>query len=295
MWKSKHIFIHDYKLVDYFLKNDLLPFLDTQKDLNYFFIRYWNGGPHIRLRYKLDENSNDKELIVNIENILKNFREKYSEHAFEPVSYNKDVTEMENIKPDKIYPNYSIQDIEYEPEYQRYGGKNVMGMSEKLFIESSKFASTVIQNFEQNLRYSIVIDIMYECSKIAVDTGYCNDLIEFFTAYKNIWSRFEISKDIPKLDKVISRRMEVLDKNVSSQSFYSHYLNEYKKSLECIKKNQSLYEGYNIMYIAISHIHMLNNRLGVSPENEYRFSNIFIHLLSEKNLKSEDKLCGSLV
>ena len=54
MWTSKHIFIHDYKLVDVFLQENLLPLINRCA-LDKWFYSVLARGPHIRLRYKIKE------------------------------------------------------------------------------------------------------------------------------------------------------------------------------------------------------------------------------------------------
>lgn len=279
MWNSKHIFIHDYILLEKFLKNNLLPFLDKGSVDNYFYIRYWDGGPHIRLRYKLNTIEEEKKMEESLMKLLSEFKEDNCDYKFKLVTYNNAIVETENIKPSDIYPNLSIEDIVYYPEFSRYGGVDVMEKSENLFVSSSKFSSLIIQKFERNQIYSIAIDLMYGCARIANECGYFDDYKTFFYAYRGIWEKFSGSITPPELKSAIKRRVSRLkEKNVTSE-FYKSYFNDFKESLEYIKKNQKEIQPEYIMYIAISHIHMFNNRLGISPEHEYMFSNSLLEIV----------------
>lgn len=279
MWKSKHIFIHDYILLEKFLKNNLLPFLDNSSVDNYFFIRYWDGGPHIRLRYKFNTKEEESYMEESLIRLLAEFKENNSDYKFKPVTYNNAVIETENVKPSDVYPNFSIQDIVYYPEFSRYGGVAVMEKSENLFVESSKFASLIIQKFERSQIYSIAIDLMYGCARIANECGYFEDYNKFFYGYRGIWEKFSGSITPPELKSTIKRRVSRLQEETSTCEFYKSYFNCFKDSLEYIKNNQTEVHPDYIMYIAISHIHMLNNRLGISPEHEYMFSNALLEIV----------------
>nr|WP_241652848.1 lantibiotic dehydratase C-terminal domain-containing protein [Lysinibacillus sphaericus] len=121
MWVSKHLFIHDYVLIEEFLKECLLPYLDREK-VRYFFIRYWDGGPHIRLRYQTAQDAAEK-IEKELEHLLESFHLKHSSHSFQAISYDEAIIQTEGIVPTAPYPNFSIQAIEYVPELNRYGGR----------------------------------------------------------------------------------------------------------------------------------------------------------------------------
>ncbi|PGP66465.1 hypothetical protein COA00_21855, partial [Bacillus cereus] len=55
IWNSIHVFLHDSNNYHSFMEEDLNLFLQEMKKNKlidkWFFIRYWEGGPHIRLRF----------------------------------------------------------------------------------------------------------------------------------------------------------------------------------------------------------------------------------------------------
>ncbi len=126
MWVSKHLFIHDYVLIEEFLKECLLPYLDREK-VRYFFIRYWDGGPHIRLRYQTAQDAAEK-IEKELEHLLESFHLKHSSQSFQAISYDEAIIQTEGIVPTAPYPNFSIQAIEYVPELNRYGGGGSNGV-----------------------------------------------------------------------------------------------------------------------------------------------------------------------
>ncbi|MFS7256317.1 lantibiotic biosynthesis protein [Carnobacterium divergens] len=274
MWKSKHIFIHDYQLLEKFLKDKLLPYLD-EENVQYFFIRYWDGGPHIRLRYKLSET-----LAKNFENgikvLLSKFQEKYRDFPFEAVAYNPTIVQTEDIEPALPYPNFSIQAVDYIPELYRYGGEEGLELSEKLFEHSSRFAAEIIQKLNRNQRYTLAIDIMYSCAAIARKLGYFEQNQEFFKAYRKIWMQFSEHKIPVELKEALEKRIVRLQNGELDLQFYQPYLSIFKSIIYQIKQCQTTMDSIYAYYIVISHLHMLNNRLGVSPEYEFIFSNALV-------------------
>ena len=57
-WTAYHVFIWDYSVLDDFI-NNLYEKLSPSQQNNIFFIRYWEGSPHVRIRFRNIE----KELV----------------------------------------------------------------------------------------------------------------------------------------------------------------------------------------------------------------------------------------
>lgn len=277
MWTSKHIFIHDYQLIEIFLKDYLFPYMDGQT-LSYFFIRYWDGGPHVRLRYK-NQAENFEE---GIETLIKEFQMTYKDYPFQAVSYDTAIVETEEIQPVAPFPNFSIQSIAYVPELYRYGGAEAMNLSEELFECSSRFASQIIQKLTRSQRYALAIDMMYKCAKIAEELSYFSDFGNFFRAYREIWIQFKGVEFDSSIKQAITSRITRLQNGECSLHFYQAYLETFRTLIEQIKVQQTTMEPKYAYYIVISHLHMLNNRLGISPEFEFLFSDTFVK--SEANI-----------
>ncbi|QAS52233.1 thiopeptide-type bacteriocin biosynthesis protein [Halobacillus litoralis] len=271
MWVSRHIFIHDYQLIDEFLAHHLLPFMDNEWPGEYFFIRYWDGGPHIRLRYKWEESRKgiDEELFE----MLSEFCAEYEDWHFAPIDHDERVSKTEGGGAGIFYPNFSIQDIDYHPELVRYGGNTAMGASEDIFVASTQLASTVIQKISRNKRYAISFDLMYECGKLARKLGIIDSVEDFFKDYNLVWKHFSDQPEYPGLTDYLKQRTEKREMNGVVEA-YKPYLSFLGEKMRMIIYHQESYDKQNVYYILISHIHMFNNRLGVSPEREYYFSKV---------------------
>lgn len=104
----------------------------------YFYIRYWEQGPHIRLRFYGDKDTLEKELKPQIIAFFNSyFTQKPSERK-EPV--------FDGPIPDGFewLPNNSIQWIAYEPETDRYGGEKALRIGEQHFQDSSDAILSII-------------------------------------------------------------------------------------------------------------------------------------------------------
>src|SRR5581483_10319576 len=168
-WVSAHLFYNvpwERMLVD-----GLRPFVDQsiakEQASAYFFVRYWEHGPHIRLRMKTDHPGALRE------DINRYFSEYFSLNPSLPPS-----------NPNESdYPNNSIQFIPYEPEMQRYGGDKAIYISEQLFFASSKVVLKLLD--EKNWDLAVAAGAALHLHLALVYAfGYTRaEAIDFFSAY----------------------------------------------------------------------------------------------------------------
>ena len=133
-WLSIYLFYNEPW--EDFLQKAVEPYVNTAIQTGiaqqYFFIRYWERGPHIRLRLK-----GEVEMVYKI---LKPNMEEHFNHYFE----SKPSQRTEPNYPDdfsddlKWLPNNALVEVEYQPEIKRFGGEVGMLISEKQFMLSSK-------------------------------------------------------------------------------------------------------------------------------------------------------------
>jgi len=239
MWESKHIFIRDYKLIEIFLQKYLLKYIESNIPDEWFFIRYWQGGPHIRLRYKIKDINHKYKFESGLAKLIIEFKKEYSQYEFENVKYDPRVIEIENVSELKIYDNFSIEDIKYEPELHRYGGVEALKYSELLFNESSKLASYLIQNVEWRKRYVVALDLMYFTCNIVKKLGLINSETEFFQSYNNVWKGFASEEPMNLYIQALLNRLKDLEKRTEPFNAYIDYLNNIELILKDIIKKQN--------------------------------------------------------
>jgi Lantibiotic biosynthesis dehydratase C-term len=126
-----------------FLIKILKPYCDTAANSGaiekYFFIRYWEKGPHIRLRIFGEKNTIEHILKQNMKNYFENFFSMNPSRRDEPLYAPN--TPNEHIWQD----NNTILFVDYVPETERYAGQYGMQIAENQFFASSK---AVLKNME---------------------------------------------------------------------------------------------------------------------------------------------------
>lgn len=125
-----------------FLVEAVEPFVHKVIDNNwaeqFFFIRYWEKGPHIRLRFKGGQDVLETEVKPELEENVFHYYKTYPSERQEP--------EWSNLPEEqKWFPNHSIQYSDYEPEVERYGGPVGILIAERQFELSSRVILDIIR------------------------------------------------------------------------------------------------------------------------------------------------------
>lgn len=174
----------------------------------FFFIRYWEKGPHIRLRFLGDS----KRLESDLKPRFQEFFDKYFE---EHPSERQEPQHSEEVKEEfRWYPNNSVQFIEYEPETERYGGEKCLEISESFFQYSSETIFDLMSDGEGEWGYDRALGAGIQMHlSMAYGLGMDRkEMIGFFDRYFSRWlprAYYFFEKDVSE-EELARRREETL-------------------------------------------------------------------------------------
>ncbi|MCP5052034.1 MAG: hypothetical protein GY940_33000, partial [bacterium] len=289
-----------------FLVQAVKPFarsiLDKELAEGYFFIRYWEKGPHIRLRFKGDAQQLETDVKPLLETHFNTYFNQKPSDRSEPENMDRFPAEW------KWFPNNSVQYIPYEPENERYGGPVCMEIGEKQFEASSDAILSVIEesegwDYERALGAAIQLHLGFSFA-LGMDL---TETSGFYSRISRLWFNRSYGYDKDISAEELKRRQEVTLKafadNFSKQKaalvpfhetvwdafeqgaeFEQEWLNQWltdmagigKQLQEAQSKGQvEVPEWYNLppmenipekrqqlWAILESYVHMTNNRLG---------------------------------
>jgi hypothetical protein len=134
-WLSLHIF-YKYDL-DLLLLNVIDPVLcqwyNERLVSNHFFIRYWEGGQHIRLRIKTGV------------------------HAMQKLTSELGKAYQDNFLARNHDPAFRIISSDYKLEVERFGGHESFFLKEELFQHSSILVTQILKMHKANWSYSLAV------------------------------------------------------------------------------------------------------------------------------------------
>jgi thiopeptide-type bacteriocin biosynthesis protein len=304
-WIAAHLFYNgDFNV---FLIKAVKPFIEKMllkyEIENYFFIRYWENGPHIRLRFKGKSEILEQSIKPEISSFFSDYFTK------NPSQRNDQFL----IQDQKWHPNNSILFIEYEPETDRYGGEQALLIAEQQFRFSSEAILEILCDETWSYQTALGTAIKMHLS-FAKAMGLSKEEMQlFFKSTFHGWFYYayppkDLNSTVEQLnehkDKIMKAFAEVFE-NQKAQliSFHSSFLEAYDSRLEFeeqwlndwIKQNHQIktslekvtFTGSIPQYwqllnktagvpadkerlwnILESYVHMTNNRLGIMNRDE---------------------------
>lgn len=263
----------------------LLTKLEYQKySYDYFFLRYWKNGPHLRLRIKIDH-KNKFAIKDTIEQTITDHLEQYpsessiNEHTHYESSKKFAALENDTQNEFACIANNSLHQADYNPELHKYGGPIGMQIAEEIFIVSSKLAMYACVQKVDKFIYGITM--MFFATK-AFQLS-LPEMQRFFQAYYQYWLRYgqPDQKTKLRLEHLLSQnRLKKLlyeiqvghtVKNLSpwllSLSTAHHKLTQNLEEITTYLTDLNA-QQYPIQYLLTQYIHTNNNRLGVLATEE---------------------------
>jgi hypothetical protein len=151
-WVSAHLFYTDD--LDVLLVDAVRPLvtdlLADETAHGYFFLRHWDGGPHVRLRLLVpDEADQSRVRGAVLDHCGQYLRRHPSVTPLSPERYATMAARLAGLEQTPSHrpaplPNNAVQFIAYRREYDRFGTDAEMQAVERHFIESSHIAMALI-------------------------------------------------------------------------------------------------------------------------------------------------------
>jgi thiopeptide-type bacteriocin biosynthesis protein len=286
-WTSFHLFRSDP--LDDFIKTAVAPFvievLAGKLASAFFFIRYWEGGQHIRLRLRTTSPSR----------LASRTRTYFDEY------FKKNPSSSRNVELSQAIANDSVQESQYEPEVSRYGGPGAIAISERQFEASSRTVFDAIA--ERQWSYESVIGTALQLHIIFAKamgftlkdaTWFFAEMAERFAAGPG-WLPAGLTLDraiglfskayAGQRDRLVALHREVWSTMEQGDLFEQEWANRW--ALENINVAKRLRRARGLeatepwadaeRAILRSYVHMTNNRLGVLNQDEAYLGYVLMH------------------
>ncbi|MEV4813549.1 lantibiotic dehydratase C-terminal domain-containing protein [Micromonospora avicenniae] len=152
-WVSAHAFYQgdqDHLLVDA-VDPLVAELVSGGRAAGWFYLRYWDGGPHVRLRVLPAAGVDSDEIREAIDKRLDGY---FRDHPSTPVMTEATYAESaamlatwEQVEPGftSLQPNDSVAYVPYRREHQRYGYGAAIEAVERHFVQSSTLAMSLLR------------------------------------------------------------------------------------------------------------------------------------------------------
>jgi thiopeptide-type bacteriocin biosynthesis protein len=259
----------------------------------YFYVRYWEGGPHVRFRVLPKPLINRKSLRLTIAHRIERYLlEHPSRVSIDPERYAKASAyfsqfELGQVKPFELRPNNSVLEVPYVPEFQSYGGERAIPIVEEQFFASSQVSLQLLeQKVSADRRVGRAMLMML--SGLHAFTPHLDQLQHWFTVYNHNWmpalqpnpdafaeifqKRFDRQRE--HLTLFVHQVLQVTPPTDNVMRQWRSSQQRLYKQLHQLNKVQPLEYNFrplptrDLPIIALNTLHMHNNRMGISLHEE---------------------------
>ena len=307
-WRAWHIFLHTPQALDRMLIEGVLPecraLEASGSGIDTFFIRYWENGPHIRFRLC----GIGEEAFLEIGERLRALAGALAAEGGEaPTSFGPGMR-FDGTAPEAAAlewrPQGSVIEIPYEPEYRRYGGFDAIVVNERLFGASSMLALAIVERTlrEPGKRQGIALALTAAAlATIGSDPPGLQVLLQ---SMREGWSA--LVSDQAAANALAARGQATARAELEAMIRYilatdgaapihplaarwREIVEQHLADLRVLAERGTLINpvtgqpavgveetSFALQNMVFSQIHMMNNRLGVLPVQEYHFAQMLL-------------------
>jgi thiopeptide-type bacteriocin biosynthesis protein len=291
-WASIHIYIHDFDKHDHFLTH-CVALLPDDLLSKIFFIRYWEGGPHIRLRIRFIQVADQENVQANVQAEMITYIESGIRHYLQDnhsVSHLNREDFYAQYQPHqttetqaKWYAHHSVEKIAYHPETARYGGSFCMRLCEDHFCWDSSVALKQLHK-KKSQRHALAF-------------AYCLVFLEQLQHYSvdswNLSGIKELHPDRPMRDMILRQSqqryaairvtLQARLEQLHSATFYPSEVQVLRAKLELLFPLLQMHSQTPLAEVANSLLHMSFNRFGLSPNEEAQLRYLAVRTFNENH------------
>ncbi|GAA4420606.1 thiopeptide-type bacteriocin biosynthesis protein [Actinokineospora soli] len=302
VWRSLHVY--RYGEQDAFLVDGVAPVIDGLREsgalADFFFLRYWQGGHHVRVRLLLDRAQADAA--------VEEATGKLAAHlAGSPVHVDFDADEfaeaaqpmmaaMEGERVQRLQPPDSILEHPYEPEYAKYGGPRGVAVAERYFGRSSAIVLDALRRTGGASSKRLGAGFSMMLRGLCAAGLSAREMADFFAHYCVVWSPYVF-------DEFMAAWPDLLREREAAIGAHADALLSNRDALRGDPMHDAVRQAWTAadddvldavtlagpdaprarraQVLLVSYLHTHNNRLGLIPEHESFLGYLGHHVLSE--------------
>lgn len=309
VWRSVHV--HRYGDQDGLLTGGVAPAVAALRRrgvAGFFFLRYWQGGHHLRLRLRAAEGDADALMADLTASVAGYLAEHPGGADFDVDGFREaqpTMAVLEGAEVHDVHPPDTIRDAEYVPEYDKYGGPRGVAIAEEFFDRSSAVVLDALtgiaeqpgQQSGKRLGTGFTMMLRGLCA-----TGLTPPAMAGFLAhYCVLWSPYVFDQFANAWPELLERRRPALLAHVERVLAGRDRTNDLADPFSAVVGTalaaigdaadevlpQVTLAGPDApadrrrQVLLVSYLHTHNNRLGLIPEQEAFLGYLGHHVLSE--------------
>lgn len=281
VWRTWHLHVPsgDRSVHDRVAVEALGPVLRTLPGRPWFFLRYWHGGPHVRLRIGdlTDEQAQEAERLL-AGRLVDAGRLREGETAMDPADYARTAASMTTAGDQPSHQEVTgmlepgVHRFAYHPEYERYGGRELMPESERLFELSSRLVLAFLRREPSTGARALLALRATVCAARALGDDPAEEAA-FYDHGLRAWRTWAAGygyaeRQLDELYRAARPTDELRAKATGGDTVGP--LVPWQEALTGLSDRIRRETPLHPAQVTVSHVHMLHNRLGLRTVEEYQ-------------------------
>lgn len=302
-WRGLHVY--RYGAQDEFLLDGLAPvvtpLLDNGGLASWFFLRYWQGGHHVRVRLRPADPAIADELVAEVTAKLSAYLAEFpGGGGFDAEEFHREaqptMAALEREPAEPIQPPDTIRAVEYRRELGKYGGERGALIAERYFARSSSIILEALRASGNSSSKRLGSGFSMMLRGLAAAGMSATEMAAFFKHYCLLWSPYTFDQFLDTWPDLLATRRaamgahagkllsagDVLARDPFHQAVSSAWSEVDSRVLdEVTLAGQDATGARRRQVLLVSYLHTHNNRLGLIPEHESFLGYLGHHVLSE--------------
>lgn len=280
VWRAWHLHVPstDRSVHDRVAVEAITPVLKALPGRPWFFLRYWHGGPHVRLRIgDLDEAEAGLAERLLGEALADAGELREGETAMDPAEYEQTAAALTTAGDQPTHDEVTgmlppgVHRFAYHPEYERYGGRELMPETERLFELSSGLVLAFLRRGPSTGARALLALRAAVCAGQALGGG--EDAAAFYDHGQHAWRSWAAGYGYSErqLDEVRRAARPTAElRTMATAADGGGPLAPWQSALTALSDRIRRQTAVHPAQVAVSHVHMLHNRLGLRVVEEYQ-------------------------
>ncbi|GGF53952.1 lantibiotic biosynthesis protein [Marmoricola endophyticus] len=275
-WHAFHVYL-PHTVQSAFLREQVTELVDTAESARFFFLRYWQGGPHLRLRLHTDEATADVFARALGDRIPELTEEQRVEYGYE-LDMQKQLASAEGESPGAGRSPGDVVRESYAPEYAKYGGPEGIDLAEQVFCATSRVVLDVLASRETYARTPPLGEAM-RCTLVGLSASGLGqaEAGRFLEWYESWWSGYVPDGQAESWQRLSAQMRGQVDELVDEawdgtrddvvRDLY-RAARARADELDTGDGDVPVVGGVDYSRILANYVHTTNNRFGIIPAGE---------------------------
>jgi thiopeptide-type bacteriocin biosynthesis protein len=297
-WAAVHVFYHGNQ--DPLIRHGIGPALAELHDAGLsdhsFFLRYWEGGPHVRVRIRAANEAAAELAAGRLAAAVQGYLGRQpSRLPVDPAVFAEAEQWLAGMEDRDVgttlYPDNTVVRAAYKPEYGKYGGAVGVAIAEDVFDSSSRLVLALLDEVARRPGRRLLYGLALLATGLReFDVA---DPREFLAGYASAWSRYAIPAVTERWPQAMIRDRQAAAACVGASlagvppAAIEPWAAALRSAYGQLAEAGEDVLGLSLARLMTQYVHTTSNRLGLLPADEAYLAVLAASVIPESAVTSQ--------